>query len=175
MQTNIQKMQPVQIQAYKYPQQLHYEWSADLIQLTPQYAMVACHAGRAFQHHTKQKQFIMPYPSIELFFFDEWYTFSVTFRENEEMMFYCNIAMPAKYDNGIISFVDLDLDYLKEPHESWKVVDEDEFLHNQHKFNYPKDLIEGALEGLKQLQQMVHSQQFPFNDEININLYKSVL
>ncbi|HIW33934.1 MAG TPA: DUF402 domain-containing protein [Candidatus Paenibacillus intestinavium] len=165
----------VQIQAFKYPNRLHYEWEADLIELNEQYAMVACHAGRKFHHYTKQKQFIMPYPSIEIFFFEEWYTFSVSFRENGEMMHYCNVAMPSRLDNGIISFVDLDLDYLQEPHEDWKVVDEDEFLHNQQTYNYPKALIDGAQLGLAKLQQLVAAKQFPFDGKINVKKYESVL
>ncbi|MCR8657429.1 DUF402 domain-containing protein [Paenibacillus endoradicis] len=170
-----QLRKPVQIQAYKYPDRLHYEWQADLIELNEQYAMVACHAGRLFQHHTKQKQFIMPYPSIEIFFFEEWYTFSVSFQENGEMMHYCNIAMPAQIENNIISFIDLDLDYLQEPHEDWKVVDEEEFIHNQQMFKYPEDLIEGARLGLAKLQQIVVTKQFPFDEKIDIQKYESVL
>lgn len=165
----------VQIQAFKYPDTLHYEWEAELIELNEQYAMVACHAGRAFQHHTKQKQFIMPYPSIEIFFFEEWYTFSVSFRDNGEMMYYCNIAMPAQFNNNIISFLDLDLDYLQEPYEDWKVVDEDEFIHNQQAFKYPQQLIVGAQLGLAKLQQLVASHGFPFDGKIDIKKYESVL
>lgn len=175
LEQHIQVRNPVQIQAFKYPNRLHYEWQADLIELNEQYAMVACHAGRAFQHHTKQKQFIMPYPSIEIFFFKEWYTFSVSFRENEEMMHYCNIAMPAQYKDNIISFIDLDLDYLQEPHEDWKVVDEDEFAHNQQIFKYPEHLIAGARLGLAKLQQIVETNQFPFDGKIDIQKYESVL
>ena len=166
---------PVQIRAFKYPDRLHYEWEAELIEINEQYAMVACHAGRKFQHYTKQKQFIMPYPSIEIFFFDEWYTFSVSFRENGEMMHYCNIAMPAKYENNILSFIDLDLDYLQEPHEAWKVVDEDEFIVNQERFKYPEHLIHSARLGLEKLQQMVASNQFPFDGKIDLKKYESVL
>ena len=166
---------PVQIQAFKYPNRLHYEWEADLIELNEHYAMVACHAGRKFHHHTKQKQFIMPYPSIEIFFFDEWYTFSVSFRDNGEMMHYCNIAMPAQYKDNIISFIDLDLDYLQEPHEDWKVVDEDEFAHNQQVLQYPEALIEGARLGLEKLQRIVATKQSPFDGKIDIKMYESVL
>lgn len=163
------------IKAYKYPDRLHYEWEADIIQVTEQFVMVACHAERIFYHHTKQKQFIMPYPSIEIFYFNEWYTFSVSFRENGIQMYYCNIAMPAHMDNEAISFVDLDLDYLKEPDEDWKVVDEQEFIHNQKQFQYPEPLIAGATSALERLQQLVAQKQFPFNGEIDINLYESVL
>jgi len=175
LEQDIQLRKAVQIQAFKYPNRLHYEWGADLIELNDQYAMVACHAGRAFQHHTKHKQFIMPYPSIEIFFFDEWYTFSVSFREHGEMMHYCNIAMPAQYKDNIISFIDLDLDYLQEPQEDWKVVDEDEFVHNQHALKYPEELIEGARLGLVKLQKIVAAQKFPFNGKIDIQKYESVL
>lgn len=175
MEQYIKQRKSVQIQAYKYPNRLHYEWEADLIELNEQYAMVVCHAGRKFHHHTKQKQFIMPYPSIEIFFFAQWYTFSVSFRDNDELMYYCNVAMPAQYDCDIISFVDLDLDYLREPGEDWKVVDEDEFIYNQQQLNYPQEMIRNAELGLEKLKQLAAAEQFPFDGSMNREMYENII
>lgn len=165
----------VTIRAYKYENKLHYEWEAQLLELTEQYAIVACHAKRIFTHHTKQKQFVMPYPSIEIFYFDRWYTFSVSFREQGQLMYYCNIAMPAKYEDCVISFVDVDLDYIKEPDEDWKVVDEDEFIHNQQQLNYPAELIAVAYKGLEELKQAVAEGEFPFDGSISLQTYENAL
>lgn len=166
---------PVTIQAYKYGGRLHYEWPAEIIYQNEQYVMVLCRAGRALTHHTKGKTFTMPYPSIEIFFFDEWYTCAITFQSPERLMYYCNIAMPAELKEGALSFLDLDLDVLKEPDEDWKVVDRDEFIAHQKELNYPAELVARAELALEQLQQQIETKQFPFNGEIDYRALQRVI
>ena len=156
-------MSPVTIRAYKYPAKLHYELNAELIELTDQYAMVRSEAGRTFKHYTKQKEFIIPYVSIEWFFFNRGYTVAATIKENEEVMYYCNIAEPAQYIDGVVSFVDVDLDYIKEVGEQWKLVDKDEFEQNSKLFSYPAALMEAALSSLERLKLDIAQDQYPFN------------
>lgn len=158
---------PVTIKALKYGNRLHYEWNAEIIAETEDYIMVLCHAGRKFIHHTKGKTFMMPYPSIEVFYLNRWYTAAVTFQSEQRLMYYCNIAMPVKLEGDVLSFVDLDLDYLKEPDEDWKVVDREEFERHQQQLAYPQQLVEQAELGLQQLQQAVASKQFPFDGSIH--------
>jgi protein associated with RNAse G/E len=169
------KHKPVTIQAYKYGNRLHYEWQAEIIELTESYVMVLCRAERQFFHHTKGKVFTMPYPSIEVFYFNQWFTAAITFQTEHRLMYYCNIAMPAKLENDVISFIDLDLDYLKEPDEDWKVVDRDEFMKHQQELGYSQELIDQAELGLQQLQQRVEGKLFPFDGTINYSLLEKSL
>lgn len=166
---------PVTIQAYKFGGLLHYEWQAEIVQQTEQYVMVLCQANRTFIHHTKGTTFTIPYPSLEVFYFDQWYTAAISFQAEERLMYYCNIAMPVKLQNDVLSFVDLDLDYLKEPDEDWKVVDREEFERHQQQYSYPAELVEQAEQGLQTLQQVVASGQFPFDGSINYALLKQSL
>ncbi|MEK4249164.1 DUF402 domain-containing protein [Paenibacillus sp. FSL W7-1287] len=166
---------PVTIRAYKYGERLHYEWPAEVIKQTDDYVMVLCRAGRTFTHHTKGKTFTMPYPSIELFFLKEWYTVAITFQSADRLMYYCNIAQPSVLDDQVLSFVDLDLDYIKEPDESWKVVDEEEFIAHQQQFGYSPQLVARAEQALEELKQLIEGEQFPFNGEIDAHLLESVL
>lgn len=155
-------MKRVTIQARKYSKQLHYEWDAHLIETNDSYSLVFCEAGRTFIHHSKQKQFTMPYPSLEWFFFDRGYTVAISFKP-EGLMYYCNIALPASYEENIISFIDLDLDYLCEVDEEWKVVDEEEFALHQKTMNYDEQTVQFALQSLATLQQAVHDNSYPFS------------
>jgi len=166
---------PVTIRAYKYGERLHYEWPAEIIEKTDEYVMVMCRAGRTFTHHTKGKTFIMPYPSIEVFYFNQWYTVAITFQSADRLMYYCNIAEPALLNDDVLSFVDLDLDYIKEPDEDWKVVDEEEFIAHQQQFGYSAQLIARAELALEELKQLIESKQFPFNDAIDAHLLEGVL
>ena len=117
----------------------------------------------------------MPYPSIELFFLKEWYTVAITFQSADRLMYYCNIAQPSVLDDQVLSFVDLDLDYIKEPDESWKVVDEEEFIAHQQLFGYSPQLVARAEQALEELKQLIEGEQFPFNGEIDAHLLESVL
>lgn len=165
----------VTIQALKYGERLHYEWDAEIVEQTEQYVMVLCRAGRSFIHHTKGKTFTMPYPSLEIFYFNQWFTAAITFQSEERLMYYCNIAMPVRLENDVLSFVDLDLDYLKEPDEDWKVVDREEFEKHQQEFGYPQQLVEQAELALQQLQQRVADRQFPFDGSISYTLLERSL
>jgi len=166
---------PVTIKAYKYGNRLHYEWQAEIIEQTEQYVMVLCRAERKFIHHTKGKVFTMPYPSLEVFYFDQWYTAAITFQAPERLMYYCNIAMPVKLENDVLSFLDLDLDYLKEPDEDWKVVDREEFEKHQQLLGYSEELIQKAELGLQHLQEKVAAKQFPFDGSLNYSLLEKHL
>lgn len=152
----------ITIQARKYGGRLHYEWQATLLEVTEDYALVYCEANRTFIHHSKQKQFNIPYPSLEWFFFKQGYTVAISFKP-EGLMYYCNIALPATYLDGVISFVDLDLDYIKEAGEQWQVVDEDEFEHHQVVLHYSDDIIAFARSALTTLQQAVKTNVYPFS------------
>jgi len=152
----------ITIQASKFNNQLHYEWEAKLIEQNEHFALIYCEANRTFIHHSKKKQFKIPYPSLEWFYFDRGYTIAISFKP-EGLMYYCNITLPSKLNNHVLSFVDLDLDYVKEANEEWKVVDEDEFMIHQTVFGYPEHIISYAYQSLEQLQQAVKEMDAPFH------------
>jgi protein associated with RNAse G/E len=70
--------------------------------------------------------------------------------------------VPAKIDGNIVSFVDLDLDYIQRGGK-WQVVDEEEFERNAIIFSYPDELIQRARKELNSLQERIERKQFPFD------------
>lgn len=152
----------IRIQALKYGNRPHYEWDTVLLERTDSYILVAGKRGRKLRHHTKQKVFTMDSWTIELFPFDSWFTVSADVMDGRIRQYYCNINEPAKLTDHIVSFVDLDLDYVQRDGE-WKVVDEDEFASNAKLYAYPEELMARARQELVNLQNRVHSKQFPFD------------
>lgn len=156
----------IKIKALKYPDILHYEWEGELLRLTPDYVLVLCKPGRKLIHHTKNKVFTVNNTSLEFFSLKQWFTAAMEIEEGKVVSAYCNVAKPSLFQNGEISFLDLDLDYIKEKNKEWKVVDEDEFELNSIKYKYPVELKNGAVKALEKLKEEVKKGNFPFNNQV---------
>ncbi len=153
------------IRALKYGDRPHYEWDTLLLEETAEYLFVLGEYGRKLNHFTKQKVFTMDAWTIEFFSFVSWFTVSANIVDGKIDQYYCNINQPAKLEGTTVSFVDLDLDYVKR-NGQWLVVDEDEFASNAIRYAYPDDLIVRARHELTNLQERVRDQLFPFDGTI---------
>ena len=76
--------------------------------------------------------------------------------------FYCNINLPPVLDQGVLSYIDLDIDVLVAPDFSYRVVDTEEFEANVIRLNYPPEVQQGAKESLAELLTLIETRQFPF-------------
>ena len=145
MQDNLKR---ITIQAYKYGNRLHYEWETLLLEQTDTYILVLGEHGRKLKHHSKGKTFEVNNWTLEYFSFVDWFTVSGDIRDGDIYQYYCNINQPAKLvKNDVVSFVDLDLDYVYRD-GIWKVVDEDEFENHSIQLSYPLELINSARQEL---------------------------
>lgn len=152
------------IKALKYPDIPHYEWQGELIKQTTDYLIVLCKPGTQFIHHTKGKTYIKKNAWLEFFSLREWHTISTEIEKGEIISYYCNVALPSVIRNSQVSFIDLDLDLVKEINEDWKVVDTDEFEFNSSKYGYSMEIKEGAIKELVILKRKIRRREFPFND-----------
>jgi protein associated with RNAse G/E len=66
---------------------------------------------------------------LEIYFSDRWYNIDAIYDQADGHLkgWYCNIALPAVFEEGSVSYVDLALDLLVYPDGSQVVLDEDEF------------------------------------------------
>jgi hypothetical protein len=102
--------------------------------------------------------------STEYFWTDRWYSvFRFQTPERRLLRFYCNINTPARLDDGVLSFVDLDVDVLVEPDFSYTVLDEDEFELHAELYAYPESYRENVRRALDELLRLVDSRGFPFD------------
>lgn len=156
----------IYMKSLKYPDIPHYEWKGHLLRKTPEYVMVLCESGREMIHHTKNTTFTIDVTTLEYFFLKEGYTVAMEIEEGKILSYYCNIALPSVLNGNQLSFVDLDLDMVKERYQDWKVVDEDEFELNSVKYGYPAALKKYALKSLELLQQKIVDASFPFDGSV---------
>src|SRR5512141_2439880 len=86
---------------------------------------------------------------VEYYYTDRWYNiFAIHDKDDQKVKgWYCNIGLPAVFEDGIISYVDLALDLWVSVDGTQTVLDEDEF--EALKLDDP--LRAGALKGLEDL------------------------
>jgi uncharacterized protein len=105
--------------------------------------------------------------STEYFWTDRWYGI-FRFRETSGQLrnFYCNINTPARLEEDVLSFVDLDFDVLVNPDFSFQILDEEEFEENARLYNYPTRFRERAQQALQEVISLIQNREFPFSQSV---------
>ena len=113
--------------------------------------------------------------TIEYYWLDRWYNvFRFLNDDGRTRLFYCNINLPPAFSEGVLSYIDLDIDVLVHPDLSYEVLDIDEFELNAARYRYPPELKSRALAAVDELIAMIEPRQFPF-DENSLNFSVSAL
>ncbi len=89
---------------------------------------------------------------IEFYYSDRWYNiFEIYDRDDGQVKgWYCNVGMPAVFEDGVVSYVDLALDLWVSANGKQTVLDEDEF----DALALVNEMRTGALTGLAELKQL---------------------
>ena len=79
--------------------------------------------------------------TAEYYWFNRWYNI-FRFLENDgsTRLWYCNINTPPILENGVLSYIDLDIDVLVQPDFTYQVLDIDEFEQNAKVFGYADEV-----------------------------------
>lgn len=79
--------------------------------------------------------------------------------------FYCNINQPPHFADGILDYIDLDIDVLVWKNFSYQILDLDEFEAHAVKYNYSIELRREVDSALRDLIQKIENRRFPFDYE----------
>jgi protein associated with RNAse G/E len=105
--------------------------------------------------------------SYEYFWFDRWYNiFKFVSDEGLLRNYYCNICMPPKFSNGVLDYVDLDIDVIVDAEFSYRILDENEFATNAKRYGYPAELCERVQTTLQELLDLIKSRDLPGASEV---------
>lgn len=103
--------------------------------------------------------------TIEYYWFDRWYNIFRFLRdEGRTRLYYCNINMPPEFQNGELTYVDLDIDILVQPDFSFQVLDVEEFEANAEKYRYSDEVRREAKKAVEEVSSRITSRQFPFHE-----------
>lgn len=103
--------------------------------------------------------------SHEYYWLDRWYSVFRFHEPGGELRnFYCNVNIPPVLENGVLDYVDLDIDVLVWPDFTYEIFDRDDFERNAIKYLYSKELIAQAEASLEQLITLIEGREFPFSE-----------
>ena len=102
--------------------------------------------------------------SYEYYWLDRWYNV-FRFHEPEGHLrnYYCNINMPPVFENGVLDYVDLDLDVLVRPDFSYKILDREDFEKNAKSFDYSDEIRINVNAAMSDVIRLIENRQFPFS------------
>ncbi len=149
--------------ARKFDKTIHRSWKCELVEQTDSLLVFVGEFEEEIRH--KQLGVIRRGTiSCEYYWLDRWYN---VFRFHEPdgglRNFYCNLNMPPTYTNGVLDYVDLEIDILVWKDFSFEILDLDEFEENAKKFGYSEELKLKVQANLDELLQMIESREFPFD------------
>jgi protein associated with RNAse G/E len=101
--------------------------------------------------------------SYEYFWLDRWYNvFRFQAPGGVFRNFYCNVTMPPTFTDGVIDYIDMDIDVVVWTDRSYKVLDLDDFEVSSAKFAFPDSIVSKSKKALDELIGMIAASEFPF-------------
>jgi protein associated with RNAse G/E len=79
---------------------------------------------------------------------------------------YVNIALPSTWSDGVLRFVDLDLDVIQVIDGTVRLDDEDEFEEHRVTLRYPPEVVDRARAAFTAVQELVHRRAWPFDGSL---------
>lgn len=147
----------------KYDGTEHRRWQADIVERRESLIVLEGVFDGEVEHHLMGR-ILSGTRSVEYYWLDRCYNvFRLTEQSGKFRSFYCNISTPAELANGVLTYVDLDIDVLVEPDFSYRVIDLDDFEANVIQQGYPEEIQRRAHESLSELIEMIEARQFPFD------------
>ena len=104
-------------------------------------------------------------PAILFFYKDCWFNVIGQFKDSG-IYYYCNIATPYIIDDGLIKYIDYDLDLRIYPDGSFSGLDRNEYKFHKKKLNYGEDIDRIVKYELSNLIEIYKKGEGPFNRDV---------
>ena len=152
-----------EINSRKFDGKIHRRWNAELVEQTgSRLTFVGKFAEEVNHPHlgvirrgTISYEFYWLNRGYNVFRFHE--------PEGDLRNFYCNLNLPPKFANGVLDYVDLEVDVVVWKDFSYEILDLDEFEENAKIFGYSKTLRVEVRSNLKKILSLVEGKSFPFD------------
>lgn len=156
----------VTINSRKFDNKIHRSWKAELIE---QNDSLLVFVGEFEKEVTHPNLGVIRRGTIsyEFYWLDRWYNI-FRFHEPDGALrnFYCNVNMLPTLENGVLDYVDLDIDILVWKDFKYEILDADEFAENYQKYSYSENLKQTVASSVKELINLIENRKYPFNLEI---------
>ena len=103
--------------------------------------------------------------TIEYYWLDRWYNvFRFLRADGSTRLYYCNVNMPPKLEDDVLTYIDLDIDVLVQPDLSYQVLDLEEFAANAARYGYSEEIKLQAHAAVDELISLIEKRAFPFGE-----------
>lgn len=150
-----------------------WQWQAELVARAP--SLLVLHSSQGETITSGERSYPWPADTLQFYWSDRWYNIRAALRDGEPYFFSCNVAMPAIFGDGRISYIDLDLELAVTDGLSATLEGEDEFERNAALMNYPPDVVQRARDAVVELRSLVRAGRPPFRNHESLYLLKRAL
>jgi hypothetical protein len=151
------------INSRKFDGRIHRTWQAELLEETSELFLFVGEFDSEVKH-PKLGVIGRGTVSYEYYWKNEWYN---VFRFHEPggdlRNYYCNVNRPPQLENGVLDYVDLEIDILVWRDFSFEILDLDEYEESAKTFNFSDEIKYKVDESLNKLLEMIKEKQFPFD------------
>ncbi len=116
------------------------------------------------RYHTRE-------PAILFFYKNEWFNIIAQMKD-KGLYYYCNIASPYIIDDGLIKYIDYDLDLRVYPDGSYKILDRNEYRYHKKKMHYSDELEKVLQYELSKLIKYKENKEIAFDEKKVAYYYK---
>lgn len=153
----------VEVRAHKYDGRLHRTWPADLVREEGPLIVLDARFPEAVEHDLLGTIACGTH-SLEYYWLNRWYNvFRFSNPDGQLRNYYCNVNIPPSWTDGVLSYVDLDLDILVEPDFSYRILDLEDFENNARLYGYSPEIQTNARRALEDLVELIETRSFPFD------------
>ena len=154
----------ITINARKSDGVIHRTWQADLIKQTDSLLVFE----GVFDHQVKHPDLGVIRPgtiSYEYYWLDRWYNvFRFHEPTGELRNYYCNINKPPTFRNGVLDYIDLEIDIVVWHNFDYQILDMEEFLENSVLYKYSEQTKRKVKKTIAELEQLISVRAFPFSE-----------
>ncbi|HLM01321.1 MAG TPA: DUF402 domain-containing protein [Pyrinomonadaceae bacterium] len=152
----------ITINSRKFDGRIHRTWQAELLEETAEFYLFVGEFVSEVKH-PKLGVIRRGTISYEYYWKNEWYN---VFRFHDPggdlRNFYCNVNRPPSFENGVLDYIDLEIDVLVWSDFSLEILDLDEYEETAREFNFSDEIKYKVDESLNKLLEMIKQRQFPF-------------
>ena len=150
----------VKIESLKHDGSLNRRWEENTILFVDSYQIIGMnHRTLMTDYLGRQSYTIQP----ALFYFDRQSWFNIVYIfAGSAGFYYCNISSPCSYENGIMQYIDYDIDIVVQQDLSYRVIDVDEYVLNCKTYHYSKEIQHQIIDAVHQLEEMIVQENIPF-------------
>jgi len=160
----------LKIHCYKHNGKIHRTWNDALVlDDNEEYLVCGNHKTKVTEkdgitHKTKD-------PAVLFFYKKNWFNVFATFKK-QGIFYKCNIATPYLIDDGIIKFIDYDLDLKVFPDGGFRVLDRNEYKYHKKIMKYSENLDRILQYELTNLINIKRAEEGPFDKKKIENYYQ---